>query len=212
MRPYVIPKGTTPRVALLELLPAEHAARVPRSVRASLYRGVVKLRGDGGGTFSIAIDGASLSIREGDDPDRQFWLATDVASVTWALSEAMQAQSQGAGGPAWQPLVEVPTDPRLVARLLAMDGRVVVEVTGVPGVRSRLWVAVGCGSRAVRHVDEQEPDTTIALPYEVTRRMGTGEIDMKAAGEAGQLRIEGSRMLAMQFMLVMSMMGPQAGR
>lgn|GEM_PF-4300225 len=35
---------------------------------------------------------------------------------------------------------------------------------------------------------------------------------MNTAGEAGQLRMAGSRMLAMQFMLVMSMMGPRAGR
>jgi|GEM_PF-5830689 len=72
MRPSVIPKGTTPRGALVDLLPAEHAARVPGVGTGSRHRDVIKLRGDGGGRCVVTIDGASRSIRGGEGPDRQF--------------------------------------------------------------------------------------------------------------------------------------------
>jgi hypothetical protein len=211
MRTFEVPAGTTPRGALLELFPREHAARVPAGVRGPPYRAVVKLRGEGGGSFTVSVDGRGVDVAEGESPRRDLWLVTDVASFGALLDDASGPYRIVPREIPGRPPVEIASDPRLVQRMLLLDGSLHVSMSGVPGPVPTLWAAVGCGPRATRFVDEHEPDARVEVPFTTFQQLASGEIDIESARANGRFRVRGSALLAMQFGLAMTLLAPIRG-
>jgi hypothetical protein len=170
--------------------------------------GVIKVRGASGGTFTLRCNGNQLSVSKGDDDKRDFWFLTDSTCVSALLDDAKGIHRIIPEHVAWHPQVEVPTDPRVIDRLRAINGSALIELTGVPGSCSRLWYAIGLGPKAIRYIDEQEPDVAMAIPYEVYCELRSSKRSLQHANSSGKLKVSGARALAMQLLMVSSMFMP----
>jgi hypothetical protein len=204
MLPLVIPPGTTIESLVTEVIPAAHARLVGESAPKEVL--LVALRIDGCGSWTVRIQGRTMLVDVGEEPRPTLWMYTTKDIADRFLQDALgpkrlvaqvppNAVHTGGG-------VLTMSDPRVIRRVAMASGRIELVVVDEDG--ARLAVVFGFGDATRRPIDPEDPDTVAEAPVATLQGVLRGERGPDEALASGDVRVRGSRMLALQLALAVA--------
>jgi hypothetical protein len=222
---FHVPKATTPKGLILDLLPRWHALCVPVEV-AGLFRLRVELVGES--AYDLAVDGPRLNARElgpckalGDslvrfesNPQPSASVHLQAQDVAFFLADWA---NEGLYRPRFTPqqTATVPTDPRILKRLLLIAGSFRLALRGVAtesGVRDTEVIAVLGEAAKARLTADLRADITLSTSAAFYRRLLSGAFGPEEAFSHPDVQISGKRMLGLQAAFALAPWLPQANK
>jgi hypothetical protein len=206
---FAVPIGTTPQDLCTQLLPAWHEARVPARESGDFVLAVDWRQGQREvSTFELRVQGARLTASVAPRP---FALVAGArVRVQLDLDAAAFFLADWAGAGSYRPRFEpaasaagviTPTDPRLLKRLTLMQGTFCFALDGVPlpNGAGRVEARIALGPKAERALEpDARFDVTIETRDAFYRRLLEGGIAPEDALDHPEVKLKGSRMIAMQ--------------
>jgi len=190
---------------------------LPKAMQEGLFAGVpsdaevrlgVRLEGEGGGEWVIALVGGALSVQEASREDTALTVVQTVDDWRGALWEGrggvFGAQATGlfkggaAEAPAGSPVAPAAAVPNAAAiqQLAALDGLIRIVVTGGEGGDWSTGFKLGPGPIP------EEPRTKVVVSAEDAEAMRAGTLDPMAAFMGGQVQVIGDMALMMQMQAI----------
>jgi hypothetical protein len=201
MVPHAIPPGTTLRSLLEEILPADHAANVPRDAgKARLALGFT-----GGRSYALSADGSRLEVRETPRVEpAPLLIGLEEASADLLLADWMGPRKLV---PSFQPSgLAALTDPRLLRKLAEVDGTMAITLEGLaPGRRDTMLVAAGRDPSLY-----DDPDVRIELSMAALSAVLTGKLRPDRALDLDGVTVLWKKRIAVQFALALVSYFPAA--
>ncbi len=202
-----IPAGSTLDGLVTELAPRLHAELVPNHLPPEPT--VVGFHyTNGGASYTVALDGASMKVTKGAPQACALWVAVkksvaEAFLLDWTTTKRLL--------PTFAPPSDVKlfSDPRVLSRLKRVSGRVELALTDFPKERASLTIAAG--SAAKKGVILDEPDVVVETTMRTYERMLSGALGPEEALVDGDVKLTGKRMVAMQFALAVSALYPKPG-
>jgi hypothetical protein len=194
MIPRTLPAGTTLRSFVEEVLPADHAASVPKD--AGDARMCVSL--GRGPSFALTVTGDRLAVRDTDRVEA----APLLVRVEEATAQAFLDDWMGPRrlAPSFEPRgVACFTDPRLLRKVAAVKGVVSVTLDDLGDGRSATLL-VASGPDASLYDD---PDVSVRVSLPAYLQIVAGKIRPDEALAQDQVTVTGKKRIAMQFALVL---------
>jgi len=193
MIPRNLPAGTTLRSFIEELLPADHAANVPRD--AGDARVCVQLRG--GPSFALVASGDRLTVTETPRVEAApLLLGVDEATAQLFLDDWMGPKRLA---PSFEPRVIASiTDPRLIRRVAAIKGVISLTLEEFEGRDATLLVAAGPDASLY-----DDPEASIRIRLPAFQQILAGKIGPDEAIADGHVTLKGKKLVAMQFALAL---------
>jgi hypothetical protein len=227
MLPLDIPPGTTIETLVTEVVPALHAkllAPFAREIPQDPF--VVAVRVEGSGAWTVTIQGAVMTVEDGESPRPTMWLWTTAVAVEWFLEDArgpkrlLPRMAPPAGA------AVLLSDPRVVKRVAMASGRVELalrlddadpgrHVSGSAGAWSstdRITMVLGFGDAARRAIDPEDADTAVETSLGTIERVLRGDLGPESALADGDVALRGNRFLAMQLALSLAPLYPAKPR
>jgi hypothetical protein len=203
MFPIEIPKGTTPESLLLEVLPATHARFVPEGTDGTEH--VIGVRVDGGASYSIRVRGRELSVAEGEAEGAALALRVERKTVERFLDDWMGEQRFV---PKFLPPsgVVLMTDPRILKRLMMVNGSVEMGVPDFEG--GPIGMSFAAGTSAKRGASG-EPDVVVETSLATFERVLAGALAPEDAIAEGRVVMKGKTLVAMQFAFALAPFFPK---
>lgn len=146
----------------------------------------VELSGDGGGAWSLTMNGGELSVVKSAADNANITIRQSVED--WRLVTT-QAADNGAHPAAGAALDKLLTSPALGQVLSATSGTIRIEIAGLAG-RDFATEIVFAGAAA--------PSSTVKVSAETLEQIRSGALAPPAAFFSGQIEIVGDPTLAMQ--------------
>ena len=207
-----LPQGTSFDEALTRYLPSWHRQAVPDDRKQREFTIAVEVRRLPRGRYTLRIRGRDLEVEAGlPDRGQDLWIATEKRVVERVVADMCGPHLLVPRAMPGESPVRIVTDPLLIERVLMSQGIVHATIEGIPEGKDNLWVAMGVGRRYAKHIDPEEATLRMTAPYELFRRVAGGQLDPSKAISTPEMRIDGSRMLAMQLALVSTLLIPAKG-
>jgi len=167
-----------------------HAPQDAPVVRASIS-------GDGGGSWELRPSEETLVVDKPGRPAPDVWVRLSAADLLVALG-APDPDLPTLMPHGWSALDLLFLDPRDIALVRQVSGRIAVELQGRR--RRRFQLDVGFGTAGV---SAGRPRTTVRVDSATFEGLRSGEIPPMKPLLDGRLKIEGDRTLAMQLVLLL---------
>jgi hypothetical protein len=153
-------------------------------------------------SYVLEVRGRVLKVQSGEEAKPALWMVTTQRCVEHFLHDFTGAKRFVPKRAAPRPgSVLLPTDPRLLKRLVMVNGRIEMA-TEIDG--ERLWIVLGAGDAAKRGVDTDDPDVSVEAEVRALDRVIAGKLGPEEALADGDVRVKGKRLVAMQFALAVA--------
>jgi hypothetical protein len=201
MLPLDVPPGTTILSLMTHVIPGAHARLVGPDGPKDAF--TIAVRIDGSGSYTARIRGAEMRVEPGEEDRPTLWMYT-----THAMAERFLQDALGPKRLVPRPVPSVGdevltmSDPRVIKRVAMASGRIELAVIEEDG--GRIAVVFGFGDAARRPIDPRDPDTVAEAPIAVLERILRGECGPDEALSSGEVKVRGSRLLALQLALAVA--------
>jgi putative sterol carrier protein len=202
MFPIEIPPGTTIESLFTQLVVDVHRRFVSEPAKEELVAAVKIV---GGETYTYRVRGRDLIVEEGEPEKCALWIVTRLEHVEKFLAD-------WTGPKRWFPKkappgeLVVPSDPRLMKRLMMVNGRVEMALLDFEG--ERVAMTIGCGDAAKKGIDVDEPDVVIEAHTKTFNALLDGRLAPEEALADGDVVQRGKKLVAMQLALAVAAFYP----
>jgi len=155
------------------------------------------ISGGGGGSWELRASDDTLAVEKPGGPPPDVWVRLSAADLLVALG-APDPDLPALLPPGWSALDLLFLDPRDIALVRQVSGRIAVELSGRR--RRRFQLDVGFGSAGV---SAGRPRTTVRVDSATFEGLRSGALPPMKPLLDGRLKIEGDRALAMQLVLLL---------
>ncbi len=194
MIPRTLPAGTTLRSFIEEVLPADHAANVPRD--AGNAKVCVSL--GAGPSYAFDVAGDRLTVRETERiEDAPLLLRVEQATAQAFLDDWMGPRRLA---PTFEPRgLACFTDPRLIRKVAAVTGVISLSLDDLGDGRSATLL-VASGPDASLYDD---PDVSLRVLLPAYLQIVAGRVRPDDALALDQVTVTGKKRIAMQYALAL---------
>jgi putative sterol carrier protein len=203
MLPFELPAGTTLTTLITHVMPRAHAALVPASGTGETWTAIVAI--DSGERFTAVVRGNDVTVREGEDRARAFWIILHAGTAQHFLDDWLGPRNYA---PKFTPPGEVRWigDPRLLKRLAMVSAKVELALTDFEGERATMIIASGAAAR--KALDGDDPDVVVEMAMASFTELLRGEITPDAAIAEQHVTVKGKKLVAMQLALALAPLFP----
>jgi hypothetical protein len=209
MLPFEVPQGTTIEELVTEVMPRAHARLVPAAAGREPFTCAVEIVGDG--SYVVVLDGATMSVRKGDEKNVDARLrlgAKDVQAFLddWTGPQKLVPKAKPPGD------LVLLSDPRILKRLKLATGAIELalrdfDADGDPR-RVTLSFAVGAPAKKV----DPDPDVVVETSMRTYLRLLAAELGPEEALVDGDVTVRGKRFVAMQLAFAVAPLFPPPPR
>jgi putative sterol carrier protein len=207
MLPFEIPKGTTLRSLVEEVVPAAHARLVPQSAGREPFTVAVEIEGSGGGSWVLTIDGAKMTVRAGEEKNVDARVRVRAADAQDFLDDWTGAQRTVPKMMPQGDLVLV-GDPRILKRVKMVQGAIELAIRdfSLTGDTRRVALSLALGGMAKKV--EPDPDVVIETSMQTYLRLLDAKLGPEEALADGDVTVRGKRLVAMQLAFAIAPLFP----